>query len=245
MHEKRTYRNLTHADSLVSFNVIVRETDLAVLADKDLSDITRDLVLNHRGYIETYINDFPEFAKAVTPWRLAGPAPEIIRDMADAGTSAGVGPMASVAGALAEHVGRGLMPRSKEIIVENGGDLFLKTDSPVTAAIYAGESPLSMRIGIRIDREGRPAAMCTSSGTIGHSLSFGKADAVCVVSESCPLADAAATSIANIVKTADDIQKAIDFGKDIKKVDGIVIIIDDRIGFWGNIEIIQLNGKKS
>ena len=106
--------------------------------------------------------------------------------------------------------------------------------------IFAGESPLSMKMGVCIDTKNQPLAVCTSSGTIGHSLSMGKADAVCVISRSCSLADAAATSIGNQIKTKADINKSIDFGKKIDGIIGIVVIMDDKIGLWGDIEVIPL-----
>jgi hypothetical protein len=148
--------------------------------------------------------------------------------------------MASVAGVIAENVGRELMPFSPEIIVENGGDIFLSVKNSLSMAIYAGDSPLSMKIGLRFTDPEKPFAVCTSSGSVGHSLSLGKSDAVCVVSDSAALADSAATSIGNLVKKPDDIKKAIDFGKTIDGVDGIVIIAKDKIGMWGKVDIIKL-----
>ena len=89
----------------------------------------------------------------------------------------------------------------------------------------------------------KPAAVCTSSGTVGHSLSLGNADAVCVLSESCSLADAAATSIGNHIKSKSDIPKAIDIGKNINGINGIAIIMGDEIGLWGNLELIPVNSR--
>lgn len=245
MHQKRTYRNLTQKENLVSFRVAVKETDLFVHATRPLEKITRDFTLRHRGYIEAYIEKHQDVAKTFNPLIINGPAPIIVKNMAKAGEEAGVGPMAAVAGAIAEHVGRDLLSYSDEVIVENGGDVFMKANSPVTVAIYAGESPLSMQIGLRINSVRKALSVCTSSGTVGHSFSFGKADAVCVVSESCSLADAAATSICNQVKSKTDIQKAIDFGKSIRGVAGIIVIMDDEIGLWGKLEIVPIQRKKS
>ena len=119
-HQKRTYRSFLHKDGLAAFRVAVKETDLFVHAVSPLEDITKELILKHRGYIETYIQQHPEFAKTLQPWHVAGPAPLIIKDMAGAGEKAGVGPMAAVAGAIAEHVGTELLMHTKEVIVENG-----------------------------------------------------------------------------------------------------------------------------
>ena len=240
MHKNRTYRNLVKKNDLVSFNVVVKETDLLIHAEKILVDKTTELVLKYRGYIESYINRYPEFKKSLKPWSINGPAPIIVKDMANAGNKAGVGPMAAVAGVIAEYVGLDLLSFSDEVIVENGGDIFLKTNEPVKIGIFAGNSSLSLRIGFRIDSIKKPAAVCTSSGTVGHSLSLGNADAVCVLSESCPLADAAATSIGNYVKSRADIQKAIDIGKNIDGVNGVIIIVDDKIGLWGNLELMPV-----
>ncbi|NNF99295.1 MAG: UPF0280 family protein [Desulfobacteraceae bacterium] len=239
----RTYRNLIDGDGLSTFTVRVKETDLHFQAEMDLSRQAKEAILKCRAYLETHIKAFPEFATTLVPWPAAMPMPAIIRDMVSAGVAAGVGPMAAVAGAIAEHVGRDLMPHSPRIIVENGGDIFLHTSGESTIGIFAGASPLSMTIGLCIDASAHPMAVCTSSGTIGHSLSMGCADAVCVVSKSAALADATATSIANRVKGAGDIQRAIDFGKTIPGVDGIVVIVDEKIGMWGDIRITAL-GKK-
>jgi ApbE superfamily uncharacterized protein (UPF0280 family) len=152
--------------------------------------------------------------------------------------------MAAVAGAIAEQVGRGLLRRSAEVIVENGGDVFLKTAGAATVAIFAGPSLLSLRIGVRIACGDAPLAVCTSSGTVGHSLSFGRADAVCIVSRSCALADAAATAVGNMVGAKTDIDRGIERGKAIPGVEGIVIVAADQVGFWGEIEVISVRPKK-
>jgi ApbE superfamily uncharacterized protein (UPF0280 family) len=241
MYEERTYRSLIQHEDLVSFHVAVKETDLWVQADKALEHETRELVFKYRGYIESYIHENPLFLSAMKPWRIHGPAPKIVRDMVAAGRHAGVGPMAAVAGAVAESVGSELLSQSSRVVVENGGDIFLKLNRPVVSAIYAGKSPLSLKIGIRLKSFDSPIGICTSSATIGHSLSMGKADAACVISQSCALADAAATAICNRVDAPDDIEKAIAFGKRISGVSGIVVIAGNSIGMWGDIEIVPLN----
>lgn len=244
MYQDRTYRNLIQKEDVPFFKIIVKETDLYVHAPTELEAVARDLVLQHRGYIESYIKRYPEFAKTLSPWHVSEPVPLIIQDMITAGEKAGVGPMAAVAGAIAEHLGIGILSHTDEVMVENGGDVFLKTDGPVVIGIFAGKSPLSLRVGLRVDSKNRPVSVCTSSGTVGHSLSLGKTDAVCVVSESCALADAAATSIGNQVVSEADIQKGIDFGKNIQGTAGIVIIMGDKIGAWGELEIVPIKGRQ-
>ena len=244
MYTERTYRNLVNTAKLKNFQVVVKETDLLVHAERKLRAETRELVLEHRGYVEAFIMTHPDFTAALNPWRLDGPSPKIVVDMVNAGTNAGVGPMAAVAGAIAEHVGLGLLRISNQVIVENGGDVFIKTDVPVTVGILAGQSPLSMQLGIRVRCGQQPVAVCTSSGTVGNSLSFGKADAVCVIADSCAAADAAATAIGNLVQSPANINDAITAGKKIDKIGGIVIIAGDKIGIWGDLEVLPLKGKK-
>jgi ApbE superfamily uncharacterized protein (UPF0280 family) len=229
---------------LVSFRVTVKETDLFIRADKNLEQVTRDIVLKYRGYIEAYIKENPRFAQTLDPWHINGPAPIIIKDMARAGEIAGVGPMASVAGAIAEYVGKDMLSHTDEIIVENGGDVFINTKQPLTVGIYAGESPLSLRIGVHLEAKEDPISVCTSSGRIGHSLSLGRAHAVCVVAQSCALADAAATAIANRVRSKSDIRRAIEFGQSINGAIGLVVIVDDATGMWGDLNVVPLDLKK-
>jgi len=240
MPQERTYRNQLYHDRLTSFRTIVKETDLFIQAGMNLDVKAKESILLHRETIESFIRQHPVFSASLVPLQIPKPLPGIIADMMDAGTGSGVGPMAAVAGAIAEHVGHDLLKLSREIIIENGGDIFIQTNQPVTIGIFANRSPLNMRMGLKIDCCGRPMAVCTSSGTVGHSLSLGTADAVTVVSRSCPVADAAATAIANRVKQKSDVKEAISFGKDIKGVKGLVIIINNKAGLWGDLNVVQL-----
>jgi uncharacterized protein len=245
MFQQRTYRQLIAEDHLIAFQVTVKETDIWISARTDQTLRSRERILACRGYLEAYIQAHPDFRDTLVPWRAGGPMPKIVGDMAAAARAAGVGPMAAVAGAIAEHVGTDLLNVSDEVIVENGGDIFVRLNRPFTAAVYAGTSPLSLRIGLRIDPAGQSMALCTSSGTIGHSLSRGKADAVCVISRSCPLADAAATAIGNRVTSHKEIAPAMAFGQSIPGVLGIVIIVNDKIGAWGDGTVMSLTDMRA
>ena len=244
MYRARTYRNLINTPNLFSYKVVVKETDLQVYSEKKLERETRELVLEQRGYLEAFIKTHPEFAETLVPWRLEGPVPNIISRMVAAGNKAGVGPMAAVAGAIAEQVGLGLSELTDQVIVENGGDIFIRAKTPLTVGIYAGKSPLSLKVGIRVHCGQDPVAVCTSSASVGHSLSLGKADAVCVLADSCSIADAAATSIGNLIQSPADIQAAVSMGKRIREIKGLAIIIDKKIGLWGDMEVVPLKGKK-
>lgn len=240
MYEPRTYRRLAAVPRLTAFRVAVQETDLHIQAATDLSALAREIVLAQRAGLEAYIRHRPEFASSLRPLPLDGPAPAIVSEMAQAGAAAGVGPMAAVAGAIAEAVGRGLLERSPEVVVENGGDIFLKTSEPAVVAVYAGRSPLSLRVGLRVACGGGGRAVCTSSGTVGHSLSFGRADAATIVASSAALADAAATAVGNRVRSAADVAAAIAFGRRIPGVEGVLVILGDRLGAWGDLEVVGL-----
>ncbi|MFO7684694.1 MAG: UPF0280 family protein [Desulfobacterales bacterium] len=242
--QSRFYRRGLRPPGLTGFRVTVQETDLQIHADLDLTAAAIELVLEYRGLIEAFIDRRPVFRESLTPVRIAEPAPMIVQAMARAAAAAGVGPMAAVAGAIAEHVGRDLLSRTQQVIVENGGDVFVSTRQPVVMGIYAGSSPLSRHIGLRVGGGGIPVGVCTSSGTIGHSLSLGSADAVCVVSSSCALADAAATAIGNRIDSAHDIAEAIAFGRGIGGVAAVVVIVGERIGCWGAVELVPLKAKK-
>jgi len=240
MYEERTYRNLVKTDDLVTFEVIVKETDLLIRAEKDISRETRESVLKYRHQIETYIERNPQFQGSLSPLLDDPYAPGIIREMIRTSQVAQVGPMAAVAGAMAESVSRDLLEFSQEVIVENGGDIYLATSRERTIGIYAGTSPLSLKLGILIQPEDSPLGICTSSGTVGHSLSFGKADAVCILSKSAALADAAATAVGNRVQEGKDIDRGLEKGKEIEGVLGMLIIVGEKVGVWGDIRLTKL-----
>ncbi len=241
MFENRTYRRQHRKKGLVSFDITVKETNLNIQAQTDLTDKAIKSVLNSRNYIETYIKLHPEFATSLVPIQDPNPAPKIIHDMITAGRLADVGPMAAVAGAVAEYTGMHLLNTSNEILVENGGDIFIKSDSETIFSIYAGKSPFSMTTGVLVEKRDKPFGMCTSSGTLGHSKSFGKADAATVLSDSCPLADATATKLGNMISKTEDIKDAINAGKAIPGIRGIVIIKGENIGLWGDLKLVKLS----
>lgn len=241
MYEPRTYRHWVKGKDLLSFNIVVKETDLHIRALKNLRSKTLKLVTKYRDSLERYIDRHPSFLTSLEPIPINEEAPLIIKSMSEAAERVGVGPMASVAGALAEFVGNELLAFSPEVIVENGGDIYLRSLKKRVVGIYAGKSPLTGQIGLEINGENTPLGICTSSGTVGHSLSYGQADAVVVLSQSAILADAAATAIGNLIKQPGDIESGIEFAKSIEGLTGLVIIKDDSVGLWGEVKICQLS----
>jgi len=240
VYEPRTYRQYAKTEGLVSFTVAIKETDLFITASRHAEREARKAVLNARFAIEQYGQNKPAFMTSLAPLPPDQFAPAIIQDMLRAAAEAGVGPMAAVAGAVAEYTGKHILRTCREVIVENGGDIFLQVSREVTIGIFAGTSPLSNRIGIKLSRRDRPTGICTSSGTVGPSLSFGTADAVTVISPCASLSDAAATAVGNLVRQSADIGHAIDAGKKIPGIEAILIIKDDHLGAWGDLNLIQL-----
>jgi len=241
-YRERTYRRLVGTDRLVAFEVSLRETDLQILAPMDVSVTALDLVRLYRNQLENYISNNPLFLPAMCPLPLDRLAPALVQEMYRAAAAAGVGPMAAVAGVMAEFVGRGLQERHglSEIMIENGGDIYLQREVAATVAIFAGASPLSNKVGIRLRADQTPAGICTSSATVGHSISLGRADAVTVLSSSTALADAVATRVGNETKKDRDINQALAVASAISGVQGVLIIKGETLGVWGDLELVGL-----
>lgn len=225
----------------MAFGATVKETDLHIQAQSNLAETAVRAVLKAREMIESYGRTDPYFLTSLAPVKAKFPTPDIAISMIEAGQLANVGPMAAVAGAVAEFTGKKLLEDSNEVIVENGGDIFMKLDTDAVFGIHAGNSVLSMKTGVRIQNPGSPIALCTSSGTLGHSKSFGRADAATVVARSCALADAAATALGNRVNTESDIEAAIEQGAAIPGIQGIIIIKGKSLGAWGDLELVRLS----
>jgi hypothetical protein len=148
--------------------------------------------------------------------------------------------MAAVAGAIAEQVGLALLKESREVVIENGGDCFIKVDSALQIGIFAGQSTLSGRLALKIHPESTPVGVCTSSGTVGHSVSLGHADAVTVIASSTALADAVATMACNQVRGENDIHQAIAFAQQVEGVSGVIVMLGEKIGAWGDVELVSI-----
>jgi len=244
---QRAYRVLPDPGDLVSSFVKIKDTDLHILADREVSALAQSLALQYRMQIERYIQQNPDFGRALSPLSPDALAPPIVKEMLAAGKSADVGPMAAVAGVIAEYVGRGLLQSGcREVMVENGGDIYIDRSKDCTVAIFAGESPLSLRTGLKLSVQTMPIAVCTSSGTVGHSLSFGLADSVTVIARSTALADAAATGLGNEVGRGSGgdggIKRALEASRTISGVLGVVVICGEKIGAVGDVELVNLRG---
>ncbi|MCX7776144.1 MAG: UPF0280 family protein [Spirochaetaceae bacterium] len=232
----------------------VKESDLWIGVDPvswrpEMEEVARAALLNARRQIEGYAgpalgsdwgqgSDLP-FLTSLEPLPDDPAAPPVVRAMLRAGIAAGVGPMAAVAGAVAEHVGRTLRTAfsCKEIIIENGGDLWLAFERPLTISVYAGDSPLSGILAIELDPRHSPCGLCTSSGTVGPSLSFGYADAAVILCRDAATADAWATAACNRIQTAEDISLTLAFLKTHPEVLACLIVVGDKVGMQGAFRI--------
>lgn len=244
----RFYRQDHRQVDLVHFQVAVAETDLDIGVRKErfsseLVAWVEEMIRACRRPLEDYIQRDPGFLSALTPYTVLPDAPLMVQTMAEAGRLAGVGPMAAVAGAVAESVGKAISKRSRDVIVENGGDIFLRSSRIRKVGIFAGDSPLSNRVTIEIRPDETPLGICTSSGKVGPSLSFGRADAVVVLSPAVALADAVATACGNLIQSTDDLARALEFASGIRGVKGVLVIKDDRLAVWGSVKLLPMNTK--
>ena len=227
-----------------SFRVSWRETDLWVAIDKqhhrlEAEQYAMDRILHYRDILDGHIRLHPEFRDSLTPVMAPGGVHPLITAMSDAALAAGTGPMSAVAGAVAEFICRDLLGEyeADEVIIENGGDIFMKLTAPASVAVHAGSSPLSDKIALQITSGDTPLALCCSSGTVGHSLSFGMADACMIACRDGALADAWATACCNEVKSGDDVHRVTEKALERPEILSAVIIAGEKVGLGGNIEI--------
>lgn len=261
MYEPRRYRDRMGKGRFVSSTVTIQETDLWIGIDPaTVSRVGMDRIIKRvrsrvtrlRHELSTYLEGYPEYGRSLTPVVPADGAPAIVRMMAKASERAGTGPMSAVAGAFAQAVGQDLLTFAAsvpgrlgetvepgEVVIENGGDIFVSASRPLTVYVEAGPSPLSGAIGVRLPGgAGRSFGVCTSSGTVGHSLSLGSADAVMIVCEDTLIADAYATAFANLVKGPEEVAGVIEMVRVIPEILSCIILAGGQAGMCGDLEIV-------
>ena len=244
MIEIRTYRKQFSAQRFRSFVVNYKDSDLWIGIDPasfhpEMEKRALETLKILRNKLEQYFLIDPEFGHTLIPCEAKPDAPEIVKILDEAGKQANVGPMAAVAGAFSEEIGRTLFREFSinELVVENGGDIFLKLEKTMVLSVFAGNSVLSEKIGIEIPALETPLGVCTSAGTVGPSLSFGNADAVMVACKNTALADAFATALANQVKTPDDVQKVAENSGQFPEILSLIAICQDKLGIRSNFEM--------
>jgi ApbE superfamily uncharacterized protein (UPF0280 family) len=223
MSKKRTYRTFTHREAV--FRICCSRFDT----------VTAEIV-RQRQILEEYIERHPDFRVSFEPLELLSDAPEVAKRMARAARLVGVGPMAAVAGAMAQCAGQaGLEAGAEEAIVENGGDIFLRTAEPVIIGLGTGTAELTDKLAFSLQPNDTPISICSSSGLMGHSKSLGQCNLATAVAKDAALADAAATQAANFVKTIEDVDSTLERIAAIEGIEGVMIIKNDRVGLAGKL----------
>lgn len=240
----RTYRDHMRQDRWTYFITKYKETDLYIGIDKaswhpNIKTFSDQFVRNLRAEMDLWISQHPDYAKALIPCQTNEKAPEIFQEMSAVAEKSGIGPMSAVAGGVALKIGQALKEqfKIKEVIIENGGDIYADIVQDMDISVFAGSSPLSEKIGLHIEASYAPLGICTSSGTVGPSLSFGKADAVMIVCKEVMLADTYATAFANYIQTKEDIEICIEKIREKEDILAAIAIKDDKIGICGNFEL--------
>lgn len=251
MIEKRTYRNLLKGSRFQSLTVGYKDTDLWIGVNPEsysesMIDFAVQKIKLYRKQLEELIVEMPLFASSFVPISLPDNAIKLAKEMNQASRKANTGPMAAVAGVIAEQIGKDIAQQfqTREIIVENGGDIYVEIQRPLVLSVFAGNSPLSEKVGIEIPPNDSPLGICTSAGTVGPSKSFGKADAVMVACKNTALADALATAIGNKIISGNDIENELLICNKIKEIISLIIICDGKIGIRGKYELKLTNFQK-
>ena len=192
--------------------------------------------------LEQYISRHEVFGSSLEPVEPLPDAPEVALRMAAAARAADVGPMAAVAGTMAQLAAEAAMAAGDtEAIVENGGDMYLLSDSPVVVGLFAGEASMADKLAMLIEPDHMPLAVCSSSSFMGHSMSLGKCDLAAVTASQAAIADAAATRAANLVKETADIDPTLECILQIEGVQGVLLAKDDRVGLTGQLPRLEPN----
>ena len=243
-YKERSYRSRFSNDERRWFCVKFLESDLWIGVDSgsysaSMEADTYSMLVDLRRSMDAYLLMDPAYKAALVPYDAGLEAPTILKDMSKVSHKTGIGPMSAVAGAVALHVAEFLKSQFgvKEVIVENGGDIYAEAHSDMDIAVFAGQSPLSEKIGLHIPALAFPLGICTSSGTVGPSLSLGRADAVMIVCKDVLLADSYATAMANRIKIVNDLQPVIDRIQNIPDILGAIAIKDDRLALCGHYEL--------
>jgi len=217
-----------------------KETNLRV-ACTDF-DLVTQAVVDHRRRLERYIARHPEFKASLVPVVLEADAPEAALRMAAASRLTGLGPMAAVAGTLAQlGVEAAIAAGLSEAIVENGGDIFIHAQEPVTIGLYAGDNAIAGKLALRIAEHRLPLALCSSSSNMGHSMSLGRCDLATVIAKEAALADAAVTLVCNRIKSAKDLTPVLDDVGALPGIEGILAVHGGKVGMWGDLPELVRN----
>ena len=236
MYEERFYRYFSKGSFICE--TAYYESDLYIISSSNIDkNYVRSILIKYYNQIKEYTEANPEFLSSLSPLAVDDTAPAIVKDMLRVSLLAGVGPFSSVAGAIACYVGKEILKMSEEVIVENGGDVFLKINSSKEIGIYLGKSFNPDLLSVRIKERAYPFGICSSSSKIGHSLNFGNTDLLTVLAKDAILADGLATAYSNRIKKRVDVDRVIKDAKKNPSVEAVIIAFSNELFFWGDIEI--------
>ena len=211
----------------------IKETVVTIISDEKFIEVAKEAILFNRRELENFISQDPFFRVTLEPYKKIKNAPEIVKRMIDASSKVKIGPMSAVAGTISQLAVEAMIDTGATYaIVDNGGDIALINDRPVVVGIYAGKIK---DFALNIEPRDSILGICTSSGKIGPSISFGNADSVTVLSKDTSLADSAATAIGNNVVDENSINCAIDNYLGIEGLEGCLIICENKIATWGKL----------
>lgn len=247
MFSRRFYREGMGEGRFAPIEIKDGESDLWIGlppgADRDaVLPFAGEALSSLRARIAAYAAARPAFLTSLEPLEADAGAEGVVAAMLAASRKAGVGPMAAVAGAVAQAMAEALRREFGfgEIVVENGGDDYLILESPLIVSIYAGLTGFSGKLGVVVPPELSPLGLCTSSAKIGPSLSFGNADACLVACADGALADAYATAFGNAVRSESDIEPCLERGRCIDEILSLVIIRGSKAGVQGRLKLQYL-----
>lgn len=240
MYEEGTYPNRTQSGDLIQFRVVQGETDLLVCCDKDIPHIADAAVKKIRIELTRYTAQDPAFETSYKPIKPGPNAPQIVKDIIRTTAKAGLGPIAGVGGAMAEYAGKEILKAAKQVIVENGGCIFIRSDIPRTVSLFTKDADPSGKLSIEVDPEDTPIGICVLAGASLNSPDPGVADAVLVSARSAVAAGAAAAVLSGIIKKERDIEAAMEAAKKMRNIKGALLVKGDRMGIWGKVKLIGI-----
>jgi uncharacterized protein len=236
--DRSIYRNNVKSGEKYHWKIKYQYSDLLLSSDKNIAGLIEGPLKEIYFYLHKCFKEDPTFLRSLSPVSIKPGYPEIIKKMCLLSAGFNVGPMAAVAGTVNEFLAEKVNKYCGTLIIENGGDLYLRSKKDRILGIYVKNKYFKDSISIKIKSGNMPCGVCASSGTFGHSLSLGKCDIAVVLSKSAITADAAATAVANSISCKDDILKSIENFKGRPNIDGLLLIKEDQIGVWGNIELV-------
>ena len=221
------------------FPLSYKESILTVVCDDGLRDEAFDALMEARFSIESKIAEDPFFGMTYYPYEASPSDDDIVRRMCEASKIADVGPMAGVAGAVAVHIAERLVSEgSSHAVVENGGDIAFYSPEPRLVGIFA-DHPVFRDLAFSMSSD-RIVGMCSSSRTVGPSVSLGASSISTVISDDVVLADCCATALGNLAKDEGSLQGAVTDIGSRKGVTGCLACCGDKVAMFGDLpEIVR------